>query len=89
MAGFCSAAVVVLKFLQNRLNHLYLMYITLEKLLSCCQHSYAFGHAFIQKDICQFCLDEAAYENDRTRLKRKLEEDCKSAMKKKKDHDFN
>ena len=65
------------------------MYITLEKLLSCCQHSYAFGHAFIQKDICQFCLDEAAYENDRTRLKRKLEEDCKSAMKKKKDHDFN
>ena len=50
---------------------------------SCCQHSYDFGHAFIQKDICQFCLDEAAYENDRTRLKRKLEEDCKSAMKKK------
>ena len=55
---------------------------------SCCQHSYDFGHAFIQKDICQFCFDEAAYENNVAR--ENLRKIAKVPRKrKKKDHDFN
>ena len=57
---------------------------------SCCQHSYDFGHAFIQKDICQFYFDEAAYENNVARENlRKIAKVQKDFSRKKKDHDFN
>ena len=69
----------------ERISKLALSSIDTKRYWSCCRHSYALGHAFIQKDICQFCVDEAAYEKDRTCLKRKLEEECKSVMKKKKE----
>ena len=72
----------------ERISKLALSSLDTKRYWSCCQHSYAFGHAFIQKDICQFCFDEAAYENNVAR--ENLRKIAKVPRKrKKKDHDFN